>query len=82
MNSSLWDGGPLSDFTLSGVPNIEHIACSFGMVALADVDDTISANGSGPIPLALKICPKNKISLTLKRFFDALILKFAVLEAS
>jgi len=45
-NSFPLNGGPLSDLTTRGAPNVENSWSNLGMTALADADDTGSTNGN------------------------------------
>jgi hypothetical protein len=45
LNSELWSGDRLSDFTTSGMPRVLNILSSLGIVEWADVDVVISTSG-------------------------------------
>ena len=40
------NGGPLSDLTTWGMPNVANSWSNLGMMALADIDNTGSTNGN------------------------------------
>lgn len=45
LNSKLWNGGPLSVFSSSGIPNNEKILSNRGITDLADEDRSTSTTG-------------------------------------
>lgn len=45
LNSKLWNGGPLSVFSSSGITNNEKILSNRGITDLADVDRSTSTTG-------------------------------------